>query len=144
MPVTLSSLKCIFTRSPVLFALVVLLSSISRADDDPAKAIQSQFAAARMSLAAGDLSSAESHYIDTIAIGLRQQSQLALAAGELDQAINDLDSALKIKPGDIEVQVDAATLYFRKGEVAKSKALLLSAIQQSAMKKDPQHARAHG
>src|SRR5215471_15828779 len=69
--------------SPAILALVIALATLfpptTRADDDPAKALQTQFEAAKASLAAGDLASAESHYVDTIALGLRQLAQLSLS-----------------------------------------------------------------
>jgi tetratricopeptide (TPR) repeat protein len=118
---------------------ISLASLAMPAPDNPATALQSEFQAAKTSLAAGDLSSAENHYIDTIALGLRQLAQLSLSLGETDQAAAYLDSALKLKPGDTETQVDASAVWFRKGDVSKAKALLKSVIAQ-----EPRHARAHG
>ena len=107
--------------------------------DDPATALQAKFQAAKSSLASGDLGSAENHYIETIALGMRQLAQLSLSLGQTDQAAAYLDSALKLEPENVETQVDAAGIWFRKGDVSKAKALL-----QSAVAKDPSHARAHG
>jgi tetratricopeptide (TPR) repeat protein len=120
-------------------ALLAAFPSASRAADDPAKALQSEFQAAKASLAAGDTGSAEDHYIDTVALGLRQLAQISLSLGNADQAANYLDSALKLKPDDVETQVDAAGVWFRKGDAVKARSLL-----KSVLAKEPSHARAHG
>ncbi|HKE31086.1 MAG TPA: tetratricopeptide repeat protein [Candidatus Angelobacter sp.] len=128
--------------SPTILTLVFALAlfpPLTRAADDPTKALQTQFEAAKASLSAGDLVSAENHYLDTITIGLRQLAQLALSLGQTDQAANYLDSALRLKPNDVETELDAAGVWFRKGEVAKAKALLKSVVEE-----EPQNARAHG
>jgi tetratricopeptide (TPR) repeat protein len=138
-------LKCI---SASLAAVVMLVASFpaasqvrgaSPAPDDPAKALQAEFQSAKAFLTAGDLASAENHYIGTVALGLRQLAQLSLSLGETDQAAAYLDSALRLKPSDAETQADAAGVWFRKGEVGKAKALLKSVVA-----KEPGHARAHG
>src|SRR6266567_795210 len=111
----------------------------SRAADNPVKSLQTEFEAAKASLAAGDLASAENHYVDAVALGLRQLAQLSLSLGQTDQAAAYLDSALRLKPDDVETQVAAAGVWFRQGEVGKAKALL-----QSVVTKQPSHARARG
>src|SRR5262249_36582535 len=111
----------------------------SRADDDPAKVLQAEFEAAKASLSAGDLASAERYYIEAISLGLRQVAQLSLSLGHTDEAAADLDSALKLKPEDIQTQVDAAAVWFRRGDVGRAKALL-----KSILAKAPSHARARG
>jgi tetratricopeptide (TPR) repeat protein len=129
-------------RVSASLAVLVFASSLLvavQAPDDPAKALQMEFQAAKTSLEAGALASAENHYIGTVALGLRQLAHLSLSLGEADQAAAYLDSALKLKPGDVETQVDAAGAYFRKGEVGKAKALLKSAVA-----KEPNHPRARG
>ncbi len=110
-----------------------------KADDDPARALQAEFQAAKDSLVAGDLASAENRYLDTIALGLRQLAQLSLSLGQTDQAAVYLGSALKLEPADVATQVDAAGVWFRKGEVARAKALLKSVVA-----KEPGNARARG
>jgi tetratricopeptide (TPR) repeat protein len=119
-------------------ALAVPALAASRAANN-AKALQSDFEAAKASLSAGDLASAENHYIDTVALGLRQLAQISLSLGQTDQADAYLDSALKLNPEDAETQVDAAGVWFRKGEVSKAKALLKSVVA-----KQPSNARARG
>jgi tetratricopeptide (TPR) repeat protein len=120
-------------------ALMAYCPPANSAANDPAKALQTEFEAAKASLSQGDLTSAESHYTNTITLGLRQLAQLSLAGGNPDQAASYLDSAMKLKPGDVETQVDAAGVCFRRGEVDKAKALLKSAVDS-----EPSNARARG
>jgi tetratricopeptide (TPR) repeat protein len=120
-------------------ALVACFPPASRATDDPAKTLQADFAAAKASLNAGDVAAAQNHYLDTVALGLRQLAQLDLSVDKTDQAATYIDYALKLKPGDVEAQVDAAGICFRKGEVAKAEALLKSVVAHHA-----DQARAHG
>src|SRR5215472_8651969 len=116
------TLRLIFpTILTLVFAFALLSPPLSHASDDPAKALQAQFESAKASLSTGDLVSAENHYGDTITLGLRQLTQLALTLGQTDQAASYLDSALRLKPNDVETQLDAAGVWFRKGEVAKAK-----------------------
>ena len=132
-------LKCIPSSLMVTAALAASFLPASRAADNPAKALQAEFGAAKASLAAGDLAVAENHYIDTVTLGLRQLAQLSLSVGQTDQAAAYLDYALRLKPGDVETQVDAASAWFRKGEVGKAKALMKAVVA-----KQPSHARARG
>jgi tetratricopeptide (TPR) repeat protein len=128
-----SFLRCIL-------ATLALLSLPSiRAGENPAKSLQAQFEAAKASLTAGDLGSAERHYIDAVTLGLRAVAQLSLSEGQVDQAAAYLDSGLKLKPEDAETQVDAAGVWFRKGEVSRAKELLKSVVA-----KQPNNARARG
>ena len=123
----------------VVAALVVSFPRASQAASDPAKSLAAEFQAAKASLAAGDLASAENHYIDAVALGLRQLARLSLSQGQINPAAAYLDSALKLKPADVETQVEMAGAWFRQGEVAKSKALL-----QSVVANEPSNARARG
>jgi len=130
-------LKRVSASLTVIAALAASFLPASRAADNPAKALEAEFQAAKASLAAGDLASAENHYIDAGVLGLRQLAQLSLSLGQSDQAAGYIDSALRLKPGDVETQVDGAGVCFRKGEVGKAKALL-----ESVVAKQPNHARA--
>src|SRR5215831_2886215 len=104
----------------ILFALLgSLFPLLTHAAQDPAKALQTEFEAAKTSLSAGDLASAENHYVGAIALGLRQLAQLSLSLGQTEQAASYLDSAQRLKPGDVEAQLDAAGAWFRKGEVGR-------------------------
>lgn len=129
----------VFASLTVFAALGLLFLHASRAANDPAKALEAEFQAAKASLAADDLASAENHYIDTVSLGLRQLARLSLSQGQTDPAAAYLDSALKLKPADVETKVEMAGLWFRQGEVAKSKALL-----QSVVANEPSNARARG
>ena len=137
------SLYGILRRVRVNFVVAVALAAsfprLSQAADDPAKALQAEFQAAKASLAAGDLGSAENHYHETIALALRQVAQLSLSLGQTEQAAGYLNTALKLKPDDTEIQVAAAGVWFRQGEVGKAKALLMSVVAR-----EPGHARARG
>ena len=111
----------------------------ARADDNPAKALQAEFDAAKASLTAGDLATAENHYIQAIVLGLRQIAHLALSEGQTDQAAADLESALRLKPDDTETQLDTAGIWFRKQEAARAETLL-----KAVLEKEPRNAQAHG
>jgi len=132
-------LKRVRASLVMVAALAVLFPLGVRAANDPAKVLQAEFQAAKASLTAGDLASAEYHYVDTLVLGLRQLAQLSLFVGQTDQAATYLDSALRLKPGDVETQVDAAGGWFRQGEVSKAKTLLKSVVA-----KQPSSARARG
>src|SRR5216684_2182083 len=126
-------------RLTVVAALASSVIPTARAADNPAKELQEQFEAAKASLAAGDLASAESHYIDAIVLGLRHLAKISLSLGETDKAATYLESALRLKPDDVETQLDSAGVWFRKGQVGKAKALLKSLVARQ-----PRHARARG
>src|ERR1700682_6702897 len=96
-------LKCIPSSLMVTAALAASFLPASRAVDNPAKALQAEFGAAKASLAAGDFAAAENHYIDTVTLGLRQLAQLSLSVGQTDQAAAYLDYGLRVKPGDVEI-----------------------------------------
>jgi tetratricopeptide (TPR) repeat protein len=130
-------LKPISANFVLAAAMTLSFPHVMRAADDPGKTLEAQFQAAKASLAAGDLASAESHYVDTISLGLRQVAQLSLSLGEVDRSAAYLASALRLKPDDVEIQVDAAGVWFRKGEAARAKALLTSVVARN-----PSHARA--
>ena len=126
-------------RVPASLVSVLLATPPIRAAESPAKALQTQFEAAKTSLAAGDLASAESHYVDAVTLGLRQVAQLSIAEAQVDQAATYLEAALKLKSDDPEIQVDAAGVWFRMGEVGKAKEMLKSVVA-----KQPSNARARG
>ena len=65
-------LKRFLEHVPASLAAMLLFSPpFIQAAENPAKALQERFDAARASLAAGDLASAESHYADAVTLGLR-------------------------------------------------------------------------
>jgi tetratricopeptide (TPR) repeat protein len=116
----------------LLAALAASILPACRAADNPAKTLQAEFEAAKASLSAGDLAAAQNHYVDTVVLGLRQLAQLSLSLDETDQAAAHLDYAMKLKPDDVETQVDVAGTWFRKGEVGKSEALMKSVVANHA------------
>jgi tetratricopeptide (TPR) repeat protein len=124
--------KRVLARLLLPAALAASFLPASRAADNPAKTLQAEFEAAKASLSAGDLAAAQNHYIDTVVLGLRQLAQLSLSLDETDQAAAYLDYALKLKPDDVETQVDVAGTWFRKGEVGKSEALMKSVVANHA------------
>jgi tetratricopeptide (TPR) repeat protein len=131
-----SLLRCVVAA---LAAIVWLSPPSIQAEGNPAKELQALVEAAKTALSAGDLASAETHYVDAIELGLRQAAQLSLSEGKVDEAATSLDSALKLKPDDTETQVGAAGIWFRNGDVSKAKELL-----KSILARDPNHAQAHG
>src|SRR5262249_36206856 len=133
-------------RKQALYGVLLLVMPfisfvpVCRAADNPATTVQAEFAAARASLAAGDSATAQDHYVEAIVLGLRQLAQLELSAGHTDQATAYLDDALRLKPTDVETQVDTAGVSFRKGEVPKAEDLLKSIVAANPTA----HPRAHG
>lgn len=55
---------------------------------------------------------------------LRREAQRLAEAGDLDGALQSLDSAAKLEPGNEWVRVDAAELRFAKGEAEEAQRLL--------------------
>jgi len=131
--------KCLASALAIMATVAVSLAAPAQTADDPSKALRSEFEAAKASVGAGQLASAQSHYIDAIVLGLRQIAQLSLSAGQVDQAAVDLNSALSLKPDDIEAQTAAAEVFFRKGDVNQAKTMLKSVVAQH-----PSNARARG
>ena len=97
----------------VAAALAGFFLHIIRADQTPAQTLQSRFESAKSSLAAGNLVSAENHYLDAITLGLRQMAQLSISAGQIDRATADLEQALSLRPDDSEIQVALADEFTR-------------------------------
>src|ERR1700751_893944 len=96
--VFMKALRCL----NVVAALATYFPTASWAVNDPAKTPQMEFEAAKASLRKGNLTSAETHYTNTITLSLRQLAQLSIVEGNLDQAASYLDSAMKLKPGDVD------------------------------------------
>ena len=140
------SVSLVFARVPVprtclrrallLFA-AALLASVVLAADDSGAALKRAFDTAKSALASGDLSKAEHHYDETIALGLRQIANLSVSESRFDQATRDLDEALKFAPADPEITTDSAVAWFRAGDVKKARQLA-----ESVVASDPHQARA--
>ena len=125
------------STAAILFISSALLASLAHSADDPAALLKRNFESAKSALAANDLSAAERHYNQTIALGLRQLGNLSVSESNFDQAARELDEAMKLAPGDPDIAVDAAVAWFRAGEVKKARQLA-----QSVVAGHPRHARA--
>ena len=117
--------------------MFLLFASGSLADDDPAAGLKQEFQKAKTFIVAGDLAQAEVSYRQSIALGLRQLANLSSTEGEYEQAARLLDGALKARPDDVEAQVDAAIVWFRRNDLNKAKAIL-----QRVLTARPDHWRA--
>jgi tetratricopeptide (TPR) repeat protein len=126
---------CIQTR--VLLGACALLAPAVFPADEPATNLKRAFELAKSTLAAGDLSEAERHYDETIALGLRQLANLSVSESRFDEATRELEEALKLAPSDSEIGTDAAVAWFRAGEVKKARQLA-----ESVVAANPRHARA--
>ena len=116
--------------------MVLTFSSLFGAEP-PNDLLQRTFEAAKAALAAGDLTEAERHFNQAIALGLRQVANLSASESRFDDAKGELDEALKLAPGDPDIEVDAAVICFRAGQVEKALQLL-----QAVVTEKPSHARA--
>ena len=105
--------------------------------EDPAQALKRGFDAAKASLAAGNLGEAEAHYKQTIVLGLRQLAALSLSESQLEPATLALDEALKLAPHDLDLRLDAAAAWFRRGDIKKAREFV-----QGVLDSAPQKARA--
>lgn len=124
--------------SLLLLVCIVLFPGVSRAVDKPGEALKRQFDAAKASLAANDLSQAENNYHAAIALGLRQLASLSISEGELELATRYLEDALKFRPDDFQLQLDAAMAWFRRGDQQKA-----SQFINAALATRPNDAQAH-
>jgi tetratricopeptide (TPR) repeat protein len=130
-------LKIVQPRLALLALLAAWFFSAARAANNPGRDLESEFQAAKASLAANDVATAENHYITTITLGFRQIAQLAVSAGQVDEAAAYLESSLQLKPDDVGTEVDAAGVWFRQGKVSQAKAIL-----ERVRDKDSRQARA--
>ncbi|HXN54118.1 MAG TPA: tetratricopeptide repeat protein [Candidatus Acidoferrum sp.] len=119
-------------------ALAVFLTPLSFAADSPGEALKHQFDAAKFSLAANDLSQAESRYKQTIALALRQLGSLSISEGQFESATHYLEEALKLEPDDFQLQLNAAIAWFRRGDEQKA-----SQLMSTALASRPDDAQAH-
>ena len=121
---------------PGIVFVFVLSAFPARCAEDPANLLKSSFGAAKAALAAGDLSQAENNFKQTIALGLRQVANISTFESRFDEAIRELDEALKFAPGDPDITVDEAVVWFRSGDIKKARQLA-----QSVVAGNPGHAR---
>lgn len=135
-----ASFAAVFARVLCLFLASSLCgqSATARGLDSPADALQHHFDSAKSALAAGDLSRADAVYRETIALALRQLANLSMSEAQFDRAAELLSQALKLTPGDPELQIDAGVAAFRKGEIKKATDLV-----QAVIADHPDNPRAH-
>jgi tetratricopeptide (TPR) repeat protein len=124
-------------RAALLFVVSAFVAATVHPADDPGTLLKRNFESAKSALAAGDLSEAERHYNQTIALGLRQLGNLSVNEARFDEATRELDEALKLAPDDPDIAVDAAIALFRAGDAKKARQLA-----QSVIAANPHNARA--
>lgn len=122
----------------LVLVLTVSFVPVIRAADNPGEALRRQFEAAKASLASGNLEQAESDYRQTLALGLRQLGNLSISEEQFEQATRLLDEAVKLTPGDGDLQVEAGIAWFRKGDPQKAAELV-----QAVIATNPDNERAH-
>jgi tetratricopeptide (TPR) repeat protein len=125
-------------RTLLAAGLALTLGPIAQANENPGEILKRQFEAAKSFLATGDLSQAESHYRQTLALGLHQLGNLSISEGDYKQATVYLQDAVKLTPDDPDLQVEEAVAWFRQGDVKKAKALI-----DTVLATHPDHPRAH-
>jgi len=121
----------------VLFVSWAVLASATPAADDSATTLKRAFEAAKSTLASGDLTEAEHRYNQAITLGLRQLAGLSISESRFEEAARELDEALKLAPGDPDIEVDGAVAFFRAGDIKKA-----LEHAESAVAANPGHARA--
>ena len=124
-------------RRALLPVTAALLASVVLAADESGAALKRAFDSAKSALASGDLSEAERHYDETIALGLRQLGNLSVSESRFEEATREFGEALKFAPADPEITTDAAVAWFRAGDVKKARQ-----NAESVAASDPRHARA--
>jgi tetratricopeptide (TPR) repeat protein len=131
---TLSSISSL----KISLALALCLAPASLAGETPGEALSKQFLAAKAALELGDLAQAETEYRAALALGLRQLGNLAISEDRYAQATQLLDDAVKLRPQDADLRVEAAIAWFRSGDSSKA-----TAIIQTVLAEHPENARAH-
>src|SRR5438046_8348613 len=89
-----------FSSVVLLLVFSAAFAVTTRSADDPATLLKHNFESAKSALSAGDLSEAERHYNQVIALGLRQLGNLSASESNFGQAARELDEAMKFAPGD--------------------------------------------
>jgi len=124
----IESLRGSGVRAAILSVICAIFVSAAFPADDPAVALKRAFETAKSALGSGDLSEAERHYHQAIALGLRQLANLSISESRFDEATRELDQALNLAPADPEITTDAAVAWFRAGDVKKARQLVASAL----------------
>ena len=125
-------------RAALGFTLVAFFASISLAADNPGETLRRQFQAAKSSLASGNLAQADADFRRAIALGLRQLGSLSIAENQFEQATHLLDEALKLAPGEADLQLEDAMAWFRRGDPGKATELV-----EALLAAHPEDAQAH-
>jgi len=127
----------LFPAILVLFVLSALLTFSARSAEEPGDRLKNTFEVAKTALAAGDLSQAERQFNRSIALGLHQVANLSTSESRFEEAARELEEALKFAPGDPDIRVDEAMVWFRSGDIKKARELSQSVVAES-----PRNARA--
>jgi tetratricopeptide (TPR) repeat protein len=122
----------------LLFTLTMQSAFASSPVDDPGQALKRQFESAKADLVAGNLAGADTKYRLTIALALRQLANLFVSEQQFAAAGALLDEAVKLSPDDPSLQVEAAVVSFRKGDVSKAAEML-----QEVLRSHPENGNAH-
>ena len=125
------------TRLTIVLLGAALLTATLNADT-AGETLKHSFDEAKAALAANDLSQAEARYNETIALGLRQLANLSVSEGQFDLASRYLEQALKLQPGDFQLQLSAAVAWFRQGNEQKASEMINAALASR-----PNDAQAH-
>jgi tetratricopeptide (TPR) repeat protein len=118
-------------RIALLLVACVFFAWSCDSADQSGDELNRSFQAAKAALAAGDLLTAQHQFEKTIALGLRQVSNLDVSQSRFAEAKTELDEALKFAAGDPDLNADAAAIAFRIGDVKKARELAQSVVDQN-------------
>ena len=130
--INLGWLRC--AKALALFLLLMMAPSCR--GESPGALLKSQFDAAKAALAANDLPGAETHFHETIALGLRQLANLCISEEKYDLAVGYLKEAQKLKPDEFRIQLALAIALFRSGDEKQASDVVNSAL--ASRPSDPQ------
>jgi tetratricopeptide (TPR) repeat protein len=98
--------------------LIAAALSASAVEQDP---LRSHHERAQSFQLAGELDRAEIEYrSEVLPRALRRLGNLSGAEGRIDESIALLEDAVREAPGDIEIQIDLAVAWLRKGDLARA------------------------
>ena len=97
----------------------------SKVEKDP---VEERYHAAETFQLAGDLKAAETEYRRVISLALERMAATRVLAQDSPQALVFLQSATAADPSNLEAQMSLASLYFRSGDLAHAKPILLSIL----------------
>ncbi len=90
--------------------------------------VEEHYRAAETFQLAGDLKAAGSEYRRVISLSLQRLAVIRLLAQDEQQALTLLQAATAGDPSDVEAQMSLASIYFRSGELARAKAMLVAIL----------------